>query len=194
MKIIGLTGNSGAGKSTVCEILKKKYQVEIIDADQVAKQLTQGKTAYLEHIIKQFGEEILNQTGELNRKQLADLIYSNQQKREELNQITFVHVVEEIKKQIQKVEQNKLIVMDAPLLFESGLDKLCDSTIAMIASNTTKLERICKRDNIDEQTAKKRIAIQLKDEYLIKQADYSIQNDSTIEELEHKISKLPIFE
>lgn len=193
MKIIGLTGNSGAGKSTVCEILKKNNSVEVIDADQIAKQLTQGKSEYLEHIVKQFGEEILQKTGELNRKQLAELIYNNQQKREELNQITFVHVVEEIKKQIQKIEQSKLIVIDAPLLFESGLDKLCDSTIAVIAKNTTKLERICKRDKIDEQTAKKRIAIQLKDEFLMKQADYIIENDSTIEQLEHKINKLPIF-
>ena len=193
MKIIGLTGNSGAGKSTVCEILKKKYQVAVIDADQVAKQLTQETSAYLEDIVKQFGDEIINEEGKLNRKRLADLIYNNHQKREALNQITFIHVVEEIKRQIEAIKKEKVVVIDAPLLFESGLDKLCDATIGVFARSTTKLERICRRDKIDETTAKKRIAIQLQDEYLKQQVDYIIQNDSTVEQLEEKIKNLPIF-
>lgn len=193
MKVIGLTGNSGVGKSTVCEILKNKYNVEIIDADQVAKQLTQDTSAYLEEIIEKFGKEILKENGKLNRKQLAEIIYQDNQKREELNKITFVHVVEEMKQQIHKMQDKSVIVIDAPLLFESDLDKLCNITIGMIARDSIKLERICKRDKIDKQTAQRRIAIQLKDQYLLEHANYIIENDSTIEQLEEKIEELKLF-
>lgn len=193
MKIIGLTGNSGAGKSTMCEILKDKYDVEIIDADMVAKELTCYKSNYLNSIIKEFGKEIIDENGNLNRKKLANIIYNNTIKREKLNKITFVYVVEEIRKKIERVDKSKTVVIDAPLLFESGLDKICDLKIGIIAKDSTKLERICKRDNIDEQTAKKRIDIQLENEYLLEHSDIIIENNSSIYELEQKIIKLEIL-
>lgn len=193
MKCIGLTGNSGVGKSTICEILKNKYHVEIIDADKIAKQLTKEASAYLTQITEKFGTEILDETGKLNRKQLANIIYTDNQKREELNQITFIHVVEEIKQRIERIAKNCMVVIDAPLLFESRLDKLCDVTIGVIAKNDTKLDRICKRDKIDRKTAQKRIAVQLKDKYLLEHSDYIIENESSIEELERKVEELNIF-
>lgn len=193
MKCIGLTGNSGVGKSTICEILKNKYHVEIIDADKIAKQLTKEASAYLTQITEKFGTEILDETGKLNRKQLANIIYTDNRKREELNQITFIHVVEEIKQRIERIAKNCMVVIDAPLLFESRLDQLCDVTIGVIAKNDTKLDRICKRDKIDRKTAQKRIAVQLKDKYLLEHSDYIIENESSIEELERKVEELNIF-
>lgn len=193
MKIVGLTGNSGAGKTTVCEILKKRYNVEIIDADKVAKQLTNGKTPYLKHIVEKFGIEILDEAMNLNRKKLANIIYNDNKKREELNEITFIHVVDEIKNRINELEDSKIVVIDAPLLFESNLNEICDITIGIIAKDNIKLDRICKRDSIDKQTAQKRIDIQLKNEYLYENADYIIENDSSMEELENKIEELHIF-
>ena len=78
--IIGITGNSGAGKSTVCEILQKRYEAKIINADKIAKELSKKGTSYLAEIVKKFGQEILLENGELNRRKLADIIYHNRKK------------------------------------------------------------------------------------------------------------------
>ena len=150
--IIGITGSSGAGKSTICEILQEKYNAKIITADKIAKELSQKGTKYLQKIVEQFGQEILLENGELNRKKLANIIYYNSQKREELNNCTLKYICEEIKKQIDEYinnykgsnesETKKLIIaIDAPLLFESNLDKICDAVVGVIAKEHNKIER-----------------------------------------------------
>ena len=81
MKIIGITGSSGSGKSTVCEILNEKYNVKIIDADKIAKELLTSGTEYYNDVISKFGREITDDVGEIDRKKLADLIYNDDKKR-----------------------------------------------------------------------------------------------------------------
>lgn len=190
MKIIGITGSSGAGKSTVCTILKQKYFAHIIDADKIAKQLSKKGGMYLNSITQYFGVEILNEVGELKRKELANIIYEDDKKRETLNNLTFTYVVEEIKNEINKHEDEELIVIDAPLLFESNLDKICDVVIGIIANEEDKIERICKRDNIDKNLAKKRLNIQVTDKYLKEHANYIIYNNFQITNLEKEIEKV----
>ncbi|MCI8999762.1 MAG: dephospho-CoA kinase [Clostridia bacterium] len=85
MNIIGVTGTSGAGKTTLCEILHKQYGAYIIDADKIAKRLSKKGTMYLNAIVECFGDEILSQEGELRRKELANLIYQDEEKRNQLN-------------------------------------------------------------------------------------------------------------
>lgn len=157
MKIVGITGSSGAGKTTICGILNKKYSAYIIDADEIARRLSKKGSMYLESIVEYFGADILDNSGELKRKDLADLIYNDDEKREGLNNITFMYVVKEIKNNINKLKDKELIVIDAPLLFESNLDKICDMVIGVIASKEDKIKRICNRDNISEETARKAI-------------------------------------
>ena len=157
MKIVGITGSSGAGKTTVCEILKRKYLAYIIDADQIARKLSKKGNMYLKSIVEYFGTDILTNSGELKRKELADIIYNDNEKRETLNKITFMYVVKEIKDNINKLKNQELIVIDAPLLYESKLDQICDLVIGIIASKEDKIKRICKRDSISEQIARKKI-------------------------------------
>lgn len=190
MKIIGITGSSGSGKTTICSILKEKYAANIIDADEIARKLSKKGTMYLKAIVEYFGEDIIDATGELKRKKLADLIYEDEEKRNMLNQLTFDYVVAEIKKDINKLKDKELIVIDAPLLFESDLDKICDMVIGVIAREQDKIERICNRDKISEQTAKKRLNIQKDDDYIKEKSDYIIYNESSIENLEEEIEKL----
>ena len=190
MKIIGITGNSGSGKSTVCKILEMKYNIEIIDADRIARQLTEQRSAYLEDIVKLFGEDILEENTKLNRKRLAQIIYNDNKKREELNRITFIHVVDKIKTIIKDIKGVNLLVIDAPLLFESRLNEICDVIVGIVANENIKLDRICQRDRIDEQSASKRIDVQVNQDYIIEHSDYIIENNSTIEELMKKVEIL----
>lgn len=193
MKIIGVTGSSGSGKTTICDILKNEYNAEIIDADKIAKKLSKKGTMYLNSIVEYFGADIINEKGELKRKELASIIYEDDTKREELNKLTFIYVVDEIKNCINKLKNKKLIVIDAPLLFESDLDKICDSVIGVIASEQEKIERICARDNITKDEAKKRLDIQKDNKYIEENADYIIYNDENIIRLKEEIKKLMLI-
>lgn len=190
MKIIGVTGSSGAGKSTICQIIKEKYNSEIIDADSVAKQLTKKGSLYLNAIVEYFGKEIIDDNGSLKRKKLADIIYNNNEKREKLNELTFIYVVDEIKNKIKEINNKDYIIIDAPLLYESGLDDICDFVIAVIADKNKQVKRITKRDDIPEDVAKKRLEIQNTDDFFIKKSEKIIHNNSTIEELEKSISEI----
>ena len=187
--ILGITGSSGAGKSTVCEILEKKYHAKIINADKIAKKLSQKGTEYLAKIVQNFGIDILLANGELNRRKLADIIYQDSQKRELLNKCTFQYIKKEIEKQIQEA-QEELIAIDAPLLFEAKLEEFCNFTIAVIAKNKEiQLQRIMKRDGIEEAHAKQRIAAQPENEYYISKCDYQIINDNKLEDMEAQIDR-----
>lgn len=192
MKIVGITGSSGAGKTTICNILKQKYSAYIIDADKIAKQLSKNDTVYLRSIVDYFGANIINQKGELRRKELANIIYRDNEKREHLNNLTFIYVVDEIKKNINKLKDKELIVIDAPLLFESKLNQVCDFVIGVIAKREDKIQRICNRDSVDEIIAQKRLDIQKDDEYIKNNSDYIIYNDADIKKLEKEINKLEL--
>lgn len=187
MKIVGVTGSSGAGKSTVCKVLEKKYDAEIIDADKVAKDLSKKGTMYLKSIINCFGDEIIDKEGELNRKKLADIIYTSDKKREELNKLTFIYVVDEIKKRVNKLTAKKVIVIDAPLLYESKLNQICDFVIAVVADQEIKINRIMQRDNITKEEAEKRLRAQATNEFFIENAEHVIYNNDDISKIEEKL-------
>lgn len=184
-KVIGITGNSGSGKTTATEILRRLTNADIIDADKVVRELSIPGTEYLNAIKEKFSESVLFEDGSLNRKELANKIYNNKEDLETLNSLTFKYVVQEIRKRIEE-SNNNIIILDAPLLFESGLDKECTSVIGLIAPFEVKVNRIVARDGISEETAYSRINIQAKDEFYIDKADIVIENiDSN--ELEDKL-------
>ena len=193
MKIIGITGSSGAGKSTVCEIIQALYDVCIINADQVAKDLSQKGSSYVEGIANIFGKTILTKDGELNRKKLANLIYQDEQKRRMLNGYTFNHITKQIK-QILETTDKEIVIIDAPLLFEAELDKICDYNIAIISQKDLQIERICKRDGITKEVAEKRISIQEDNEFFKARCDYVIENNDRLEDVKAQIENSKLFE
>ena len=194
MKIIGITGSSGSGKTTISEILDKRQDTKVINADKIAKSLTNVETEYFAEIKSTFQKQnILLEDGSLNRAKLADLIYHDKESLEKLNQITFKHLLPKIADEMQNVETNiKFIVIDAPLLFEAGLDKFCDVTVAVQTSEDTKIKRICARDHISEEMAKDRLKIQKANEFYYGKVDYVIVNDeeTSLEELERKVEEI----
>ncbi len=191
MKIIGVTGSSGAGKDTLCEILENKYNAEIVDADKIAKELSKKGTMYLKSIVDCFGSKIVNRQGELNRKKLASIIFEDEKKREELNKLTFIYVVDEIKRRISKLKKD-IIVVNAPLLFESNLNQICDFVIAIIADRDIQIERIMKRDNLTKEAAEKRLNMQNSNEYFEENADYIIHNKESLKDLEKQLKRIKI--
>lgn len=185
--IIGITGSSGAGKSTVCEMLEVFYNVKVLNADKIARRLAQKGSNYLNDIIKLFGADIVDKDGELKRRRLAEIIYSNSKKREELNVYTFKYVKEDIEKQISKLDKKTVIVIDAPLLFEANLDKICNKIIGVIASRDVQIQRIMERDDIDYEDAEKRLNAQANNQFYINNCDIIIENNGNILEIEKSV-------
>ncbi len=194
MKVIGITGSSGSGKTTISEILGKRQDTKVINADKMAKELTNLKTEYFSEIIAAFQNyNIVLENGNLNRAKLADLIYHDKASLEKLNQITFKHLLPKIEQEIQNLDETiKVIVIDAPLLFEAKLDKFCDTTIAVETTQDVKIKRICERDKIPEKVAKDRLRIQKSNEFYTQNANYMIENseNTTFETLQQEVNKI----
>ncbi len=190
MKVIGITGNSGSGKSTICEIIKENYNSKIIDADKVAKKLTASQTEYLQEIIKTFGDNIVDENEKLNRKKLADIIFNNKEKKMLLDKLTFKYVVDEIKEQIGKIKDCDYIVLDVPLLFESKLNEVCDATIGVLAEKEEKINRIINRDKITYEKALNRLNNQPDDKFYIDNCNFIILNNEGTEKIKEQIRKI----
>ena len=174
--IIGITGNSGTGKTSICkEIIKNSTNktVSILDADKIAKELAAPGEVYFKQIVNMFGKEILNEDGTLNRIKLANIIFKDSKKREKLDEITYKYVGEETVRRIE-ITKSDIVIIDAPLLIESNLNKLCDVVISVIADKKIKLERICKR----EKSANARLEAQKDDEFYIKNSNYVVINNN----------------
>ena len=189
--IIGLTGQTGAGKSTVTQILRDQGAA-IVDADQVARQVVGCGSGCLAEIALEFGIGVLQADGTLNRRKLGDIVFHDKQKLRRLNQITFPYITREIQETIDrhKREGTQWIILDAPTLFESGSNKMCDKVISVIASPELRRNRIMIRDNITEEQADSRIASQHEDEFYTQQSDYVLENSGDMAALRVQLLEL----
>lgn len=190
--IIGLTGGIASGKSTVSNYLKNK-NYKIFDADLIAKEISQ-KNEVEKEILENFGKSILDEkTNKIDRKKLKKIVFEDEKKLKILNNIIHPKVYEffeNIKLEDKLGNKKKeIIIFDVPLLFESNMDKLCDKIILVISNNEIKINRIMKRDNIDEILAKKIISAQMSDVEKIKKADIIIENNGSLEDLFLKIER-----
>lgn len=191
MRIIGITGNSGSGKSTVSKMISENYEAKIIDADKIAKEMTMNNGEYLQAIKQTFGEDVIKDNT-LDRKKLADIVFSNKTEKEKLDSLTFEYVVRRIKEEIKKAQIKsdiKYIVLDVPLLFESKINEVCSYTIGVTAPKIEKIKRICKRDKLSEEKALQRLNSQPDDEFFIQKCDFIIENINN-EKTEAKVNEI----
>ena len=183
MKIIGLCGSSGSGKGYI-SMLFTKYGVASIDTDLVYRETTtkKGSECLLE-LTKEFGASILTENGTLYRPALAEIDFSDREKLNRLNEITHKHIKKDTLALIAeyKSEGARAVIIDAPVLFESGFDKMCDVTICVTAPFETKLKRIMKRDNLSLDDALARLRSQLSDDELRARCNYEIDNSGNKE-------------
>ena len=176
MKIIGVTGGIGSGKTTVSSMFAS-FGAEIVDADEIARAVTKSGGAAYKEIIDAFGEEILLPDGEINRKALGKIVFQDKKSLELLNKITHKYVFEEIKRRIE-TSLAQVVVLDVPLLFSSDFPFECDLTVGVIADKEERIKRVEKRDGLSREEILKRIENQISDESLRQKADVIIENNS----------------
>ncbi len=188
MKIIGLCGQSGAGKTTALETFLSLGWA-VIDCDLIARQVTERGSECLSELVEFFGSSILDGDGSLKRRTLADLAFSDEKRLEALNRITHAHILKAVFFQIEKCREKNYpaVVVDAPTLFESGLDRDCDLTLAICAPKEIRIERIMKRDGISLERAEARISRQISEDELERLCDRVICNDGSETEFKEKI-------
>ncbi len=186
--VIGLTGMSGAGKSTACKIFKDSG-FEIIDCDMICREIVKKGKPCLSEIISAFGEGIITAEGELNRSKLGKIIFSNEEKRLALNGIMYPYVSYIVIKSILS-EKNNYVVLDAPTLFESGIDDICDKIVCVVAEKSTLIQRIVERDKVSPEFAADRLNSQNSSRFYIYKSDYSVFNDGNKEELINSVLKI----
>jgi len=189
VKIIGLTGQSGAGKTTVSSYLHSKGFFTV-DADKISREVL-NTSECKEQIAKFFGKEVFLQDGNIDRKKLREKAFLSAENVKILNEITHPEILKRIRLLLKKYESSKgITVLDVPLLFETGLNGLCDVVIAVLASKNLRARRIINRDKIDLNAVKMRIDTQKEDIFYKNRADFIISNDSSKEDLFAKVDEV----
>lgn len=180
IKVVGLTGPTGSGKSTVADTWRL-LGVPVIDTDQLARQVVEPHSPCLQALVKIFSAEILNEDGTLNRAKLACKAFSSPENTAELNRITHPAILALTQQLLEKFadEGHPVAVVDAPLLFEAGFDTLCHHIVAVTAPATDRLARIMARDSMSEEDAKRRMNAQKSDDYYCRDGITVIHNDTT---------------
>lgn len=182
--VVGLTGQTGAGKSTVSKIFVEKG-FTLIDADCISRSVVEPGMPCLAELFDYFGESIINDDGTLNRKALAKLAFADKRNLESLNSICHPFITEEILARISKYTANghRYILLDAPTLFESRAADFCDLIISVVAKPELRCERIMKRDTLTNEEALDRMNAQLSEEFFIGHSDYVIFNNEDCKQL-----------
>lgn len=184
--IIGLTGPTGAGKSTVSKVFEE-YGAAILDCDKLARDAVNEKDC-IENLCRSFGDDIVTD-GVLNRALVAKRAFSSEENAKLLNSITHPVILRLLKEQIDENKENhKVIVIDAPLLFEASLENWCDKVISVIAPFEIRIERIIKRDNITREAALLRMSRQNEDAFYTKRSHYVI--DGTTADIKKEVEKV----
>lgn len=192
MKVIGLTGGTGSGKSTVAAYLKEKGY-HIIDADKISRELTAKGGEALGAIMSAFGQDVFFEDGSLDRKKLGTIVFNDTQKLKILEGIITRKVIELTLQRIAKLKvqgNESIVVLDAPLLFECGMNDCTDENWLVICEQEQRVNRLMKRDGMERQSIFDRMANQLRDDEKIILADYIIDNSGTLEELYRQIDSL----
>ena len=173
---VGLTGPSGSGKSSI-KAVAENLGFKVIDCDICAREVVKKGTDGLNALVKAFGEEILNSNSELDRAKLAKIAFSAKENTKLLNKTLLPYIALIIREKMT----GDYVLLDAPTLFESGLDKECDKTLAVLSDKEIRLNRIMQRDGISKEAAILRLNAGKADDFYIKNADNIIYNDARIE-------------
>ncbi len=210
--VIGLTGGIGTGKSTAAAYLLKADPALVhVDADAISRQLTVKEAGVDNPVLEEIGEafgsigdegpngepggqapvRVLREDGSLDRAAMAGLVFADPDKKKLLEDILFRHIIREIYDRIHEAgEEDRPVLLDVPLLFESGLDSLCDAVIVLSADEDVRIHRVVARDGCSEEEVKARIRNQMSDEEKRAKADFVVDNSQGLEELQGQLDSV----
>lgn len=191
MLVIGLTGGISSGKSTVTSWFLEKGII-VLDADQIVRQLQRPGSLLLKELAHEFGSSVLNEKGELVREVLGSIIFHDDVAKQKLNDMIHPLVKQKLLEGIEKAKMagEQLLVLDIPLLFESGFESLVDEILVVYVSHETQVKRLMKRDKIDENYALAKINSQMLLEEKRACADYVLNNNHSVKELRTQFEKM----
>lgn len=194
MRIIGLTGGIGSGKSTVLDILKNEYNAHILLADDIGRQAFDIGTNTYNQMIEVFGESILNEDKTLNRAEIARIIMSDREKLAKQNSIIHPYVIERIESELdmlkEKEQKGSLVAVESAILYEAQCDKLCDEVWAVVTPHNARIDRLGAARGYTTERTLSFMAHQMSDEEYISLADKVIYNRGTVSDLAATIRRL----
>lgn len=185
MRVLGVTGGTGCGKTVVCRILKEQGG-KIIDADKITRKLQEPGEVVYDEIRDHFGDEIIQPDGTIDRKKLGAIVFSDVAQRRALNTIVHSRVSQEIKRRIAKYEEEgnvPFVVLDVPLPIEEGFFDTANCIWAVVANDDLRVARLVKRMGITEAEAEARISVQMSNREYEDIADVTILNEGDVFEL-----------
>jgi dephospho-CoA kinase len=181
--IVGLTGGIGSGKSAIARMFTE-LGVPVVDADRVARDVVEPGTEGLAQIVAAFGDDVLGEDGRLDRAKIGARVFADPEERKKLESITHPRIAAESMARIGKLasEGHAYAIYEAALLVENGSYRIMNALVVVTASLATQIARVKKRDNLDEEAVRARIAAQLPLEEKVRVADYVIENDGSLED------------
>lgn len=195
MKIIGLTGPSGSGKGTISQAFAQ-FGIPSVDTDKAYHELLIPPSPCLDDLVKRFGRNILRSDGSLDRSALASFVFApgHEDDLHDLNTITHKYVLDVTRNICRLLDQKgcPAVLVDAPLLFESGFDAECDLTIAILADPDLRLLRIMQRDGLSLSQAQARLSAQKPDDYYIQRATHTIYNNGLPTDMQEQVAALAL--
>jgi len=191
MKVIGLTGGIGSGKSTVSQFLAELGAV-IIDADKVGHEAYKPDTEVWREVVAAFGRQVLTPSGDIDRRKLGEIVFGNPEALSRLNQIMHPRIYDMIKTKLEEYQRQgvDVVVLEAPLLIEAGWASSFDEVWVTVAPESTVLRRLEEYSGLSKQQSLARIRSQLSSEERIKHANVVINTDCSLTEVKTKITEL----
>jgi len=188
---IAVTGTAGSGKTAVCNRLEE-LGMEVVSSDVLAREAVSQGTAAYEKIVDYFGKKTVSGNGTLNRQLLRHIIINDDTSRQALEQIVHPEIKNRIDSRIAKSERNgkPAIVVEVPLLFESGMANQFDIIILVVTDNELKIERLIKRDRVSRNDAEALLKSQLPDKKKIEKSDFLIHNDGVLQQMEKDVDRI----
>lgn len=191
MLVVGLTGGISSGKSTVTSWFLEKGSI-VLDADQIVRQLQRPGGSLLNQLAHEFGPSVLNEKGELVREVLGSIIFHDEVAKQKVNDMIHPLVKQKLIEGIERAKSagEQLVILDIPLLFESGFESLVDTTLVIYVSRENQVKRLMKRDKIDESYALAKINSQMLLEEKRQRADYVLDNNDSMKELRTQFEQM----
>ena len=195
--IVGLTGGIACGKTTVAELLAQ-HGADVIDLDKIGHRLLKKGSTVFDQIVKAFGKEILDESGDISRAELGKIVFHDSGCRLRLNQITHPAIIEQSWAEAQRLaalEEEKIVIIDSPLLIEAGMQDIVDIVVVVISDKKKQLDRLIQRSikqkkPLSVKEAQARIHSQMPLSEKVKYADFVVENNAGLDELETKVAKL----